>query len=498
MAKDYFQDIVPPTPEGGPSRPASRKLRVTAPPQRRAVTEEEIIQKDKDEGESYDAEDSFESNEADIPAQPQSRGIRSINMPTRPRYRNAAGEIGETAEPGRPNPRRSRNSFSKIWLWILVAICVVVLGFLSLFLFKQTTVTITPRSQDITFDQTSQFMAYPAGSAATGTIAYTVASIDLSASETVASNGMTATQSKASGSITVYNNYSATSVKLIKNTRFQTPSGLIYRTPTDIVVPGKQGSTPGKVTATVEADQTGPQYNSGPIEKLTIPGLQTANAAMYAGMYAESTGGMTGGASGTQQGVAPDVRQAAVADIRSLLTKKAAKFVQDANTSSSLAFAGLTEISFSDMPDADASSSQVVITESAHVSVPVFDSQAFTSAVAQTMAIDSGGAPLSIIAGAGYGAQPTDATPVNLGSDPIDFALVGSAKVIWSVDTSALTKMLAGRDQGAFKTIIGTFPGIDAASARIEPFWKNSFPSDPSAIKVIMNDPASSTAAKSQ
>ena len=90
---------------------------------------------------------------------------------------------------------------------------------------------------------------------------------------------------KASGSITVYNNYSTASVKLIKNTRFQTPAGLIFRVPADVVIPGKQGSTPGQVTVTVFADQVGQQYNIGPTPRLTVPGLQS-NAAMYAQIYA--------------------------------------------------------------------------------------------------------------------------------------------------------------------------------------------------------------------
>ena len=493
MAKDYFQDIVPPG--DGAHKPAARKLRVAPPEHGQEHPSEHIEEPPADQHIStFESDDDFAPEED---TQSQNRGIRSINMPTRPRYRTASGDVSDVATMGRSAPSRAARGGSRLWIWVIAILSVAVLGFLATFLFRQTTVTITPRTQNVTFDQTSQFIAYPSISAATGTLAYTVAATDLTESETVAGNGTTATQTKASGSVTVYNSYSASSVKLIKNTRFQTSSGLVFRTPTDIVVPGRQGTTPGHVTATVQADQTGPQYNGGPFGRMTVPGLQST-PAMYSGIYAQSTAAIGGGTSGTQEGVAANVRQAAVSDIRARLTQKASAFVQSVNTSSNVAFSGLTEITFTDMPDSDATSSQVLISESAHVAVPVFAADAFAADVAQAMAIGATDSPLTLSGGSGFGAQPSDATPVNLGSDSVDFALVGSAQFMWNVDTAALTKALAGRDQSAFQTIVGGFPGIDSAKARIEPFWKNTFPSDPSAIKVVLTISTSSQARRSQ
>ncbi|HVM73873.1 MAG TPA: hypothetical protein VMU13_03305 [Candidatus Paceibacterota bacterium] len=496
MAKDYFQDIVPPS-NGESSRPRGRKVPV--------AVEAESVELQYPHNVTSTTKDTFESDD-DISTEDTvfspPRGIRNINMPTRPRYRSVSGEIGDVTSLGRNPPMRPpRKNFSYTlsykWIWLLVLLCVLTLGFLSLFLFRQTTVTITPHSQALTFDQTAQFMAYPAATAATGTLAYTVAKTDISASETVASNGTTAVQTKASGSITVYNAYSASSITLIKNTRFQTPSGLIFRTPDDIVIPGKHAGTPGSVTVTVEADQTGPQYNIGPVSRFTVPGLQS-QAALYAGVYAQSLGAMSGGASGTQAGVSADVRQSAINDIRSLLAQRANQFVTSLNSSSTVAFSGLSEITFSDAPDADATSSQVVITENAHVAVPIFASNAFAAAVAQTMAIDTNNTSVTLVGGNGYSAQSNDTTPVNLGTDPLNFSLVGSTRLVWMVDTNALAQALAGRDQSMFQTTITGFPGVEAARARIEPFWKNTFPSDPNAIKIIVTDPASKMSDQSQ
>jgi hypothetical protein len=351
-------------------------------------------------------------------------------------------------------------------------------------------VTITPRSQAVTFDQAAQLTAYPEATAATGTLPYTVATTDLSDSDTVQGNGTTATQMKASGSITVYNDYSTASVKLIANTRFQTPAGLIFRTPNAIVIPGKTTSKPGSVNVTVIADQAGPQYNIGPTARFTVPGLPSTSAE-YAGVYAQSTGSMTGGFSGQQEGVSDTVRATAVSDIRTRLAKDVAQYVQSQVTASTTAFASLAQITYTDMPDTDATGTQVQINETAHVELPVFESATFATTVAQAMAITTDNTPVTLIGGSGYGAQSTDSSPVNLGTDPIDFSLVGNATVVWSVDTAALAQALAGRDQNVFQTIIGGFAGIEAASARIEPFWSGNFPTDPSKIKIMVENPGS-------
>jgi hypothetical protein len=51
-----------------------------------------------------------------------------------------------------------------------------------------------------------------------------------------------------------------------------------------------------------------------------------------------------------------------------------------------------------------------------------------------------------------------------------------------------LTEALAGKKQDSFQAIITQFPGVLEAHARIEPFWKNTFPTDPKAIKVDIQE----------
>ena len=62
---------------------------------------------------------------------------------------------------------------------------------------------------------------------------------------------------KASGRIVIYNNYNTAKQRLVRNTRFETPPGFIYRINKSIDVPGQTteaGRTiPGSIEVTIHA-----------------------------------------------------------------------------------------------------------------------------------------------------------------------------------------------------------------------------------------------------
>lgn len=463
MVKDYFQDIMPPSGEAGP-----RRLPQTAP--KIPNTEE------RDEGISSEMEEN----------PPQPRGIRSISAPMRNRQHQRS-EIREI--PGASAPRAPRGRPG--WLiWVAAALSLVVLLGLVLFALRSTTVSVIPKSQVIVFGQTSEFTAYPADSAATGTLSYTVQTIDLEDSQVVPAQGTTTIPaSKATGNIVVFNDYSTASVHLIKNTRFETPEGLVYRVPADVVIPGKKGTTPGQVSITVAADSPGEKYNIGPVSRFTLPGLK--NSVMYTGVYARSTQSMTGGASaGSGPAIAPSDLTAAIAEVRGRLETKTRDAVRALTTDSVIAFADMANISYQDLPRTVETGGGVRIHESAHLTVPVFPADLFASAVGAQVSADAGNASLKLIPGEGFAAHVTASSNPTLGMSPLSFTLAGQGMLVWNVDASALASALAGRESSAFQAIVNNFPGIQEAHARIEPFWKSSFPADPSKIKIDIQEPA--------
>jgi hypothetical protein len=424
---------------------------------------------------------------------PGVRGIRSIAAPARPRPRGAPGigpDMRETLPPNGLPPRPPRKRAT--WLiWAAAVLGIFIVAGLLLFAFRSTTVSVIPKSHTVVFSTSSQYTAFPSATAASGTLSYTVQTSDIEDSAVIAAATSTTRlpAAKASGSIIVYNSFSTSPVRLIKNTRFQDPNGLIFRAPADISIPGKKGSTPGQIQITVIADQAGAQYNIGPTAKFTVPGLKS-NTAMYAGVYAKSTSGMTGGSSGgVGQGIDPATLAKTVADVRGRLLNKAHDAASALSVGSAVAFPDMVQITYQDLPNTTEAGGGVRIHENAHVVIPVFPSDEFAQAVAQSVSADAENAPVSLVGGSGFTGFLASSTSATLGSDPIDFTLAGQAVLIWKIDTQALASALAGRSSGAFQTIVNGFPGIQEAHARIEPFWKSTFPTDANAIKIDVQAP---------
>ena len=122
-------------------------------------------------------------------------------------------------------------------------------------------------------------------------------------------------EEKARGTMTIVNTGNTAVQKLVATTRFQAPDGKIVRLVDAVTVPA---ITDAKKSATVDvevvADKAGPEYNIGPIEKLTIPGFDgSPKADMYYGKITKAlSGGMIGnGAYPTNEDIAKAKTQAA-------------------------------------------------------------------------------------------------------------------------------------------------------------------------------------------
>lgn len=470
MAKDYFQDIIPPQEPDRPRSSAERKVPVSAEDE----TSHETHSRHMSEPVAHDDE----SESVLIP-----RSIRDIApLRQRTRMNDMAPSRGASDAPGVPrSPRKS----SRLFLWIGAVVSLLIVGTLALFALKNTSVTVIPRSHPIAFDQTTHFTAYPAGSAASGTLTYSVDTADFEDSEVVPSQGTEHAETKASGSVTVINDYSSAPSKLVKNTRFEAPGGLIYRVPADVIIPGKKGTTPGQIDVTVVADASGEQYNIGPTARFSVPGLKST-PAMYNNIYARSSTAMSGGFLGDRPAVAASALQAAHSAIRSRIESKIQESIR--SRTHAVIFPDLVRITYSEKPNTPEAGNSVRVHDSAHVEMPMLPDSEFATAIAQSVSADVEGSTVRIVAGPNYVAH-ADATSTTLGSSPLDFTISGQATLVWDVDVASLAKALAGRDETAFQTIVTGFPGIQEAHARIEPFWKNTFPRDPSSITVTVQSP---------
>ncbi len=477
MAKDYFQDILPPQNNGRQGQPRSVSLRRDSdmkPSPMAASQVPEIPDMDSDE----DEVDVQPAGEPNAPA--PERSIR--NIPASPRrMRDDMNETPRNAPPMQ-KPKKSKMK----WLWLFAAVFLVVSGILLLIALRGTSVSVEPRTHTVVFDETSRFTTYPQTTAPTGTLVYTTQTVEVEDSEPVESSGTVQVQEKASGNITIFNNFQTAPLKFVKNTRFQTADGLIFRAPADIVVPGKSGTTPGQVTVTVVADAAGEKYNIAP-SKLTLPGLK--GTAEFDKVYAQSSVAFTGGFSGDRPGISESSLGAARTAVRGRLEQKIRESISALATDAAVTFPELAQITYTDLPTTSEAGSGARIHEKATALVPIMQAPDFALAVARTVSADTENVNIRLVGIKDFGGLLVSASSTP-GTDPLQFQLTGQAMLIWGVNAGDLAQALAGRDKSAFSTIITGFPGIESAKARIEPFWSTSFPGDAGAIRINISDPA--------
>lgn len=473
MANDYFQDI---TPESGtPIRYTTEGPRDEA-------------------GAPVPSRVSVRSGVQAPPTPPTSpmTGEKSIRNVTVQRTRPRAGGMGGDIRPDpvpvfAPEPPRKRRS-SRLWIWILALASILVLGgALLAFALKSTTVRVKPLAQPIVFDAT----VYGASlnGTATGTIPYTVKEFEFEDSAVVPAQGTERAEDKATGTVIVYNNYSTTPQRLIKNTRFETPQGLVFRIPESIVVPGKNGSTPGQLQVTVFADQPGEAYNVGPVEKLTLPGLKST-ADMYAGIYARSTAAMSGGFVGERPAVAPGAMESARSEVRARLEKKAQESALAVSSESLFVLPSLVQISYQSLPSTTEAGGGLRMHEKAKVVVPVFSPEVFGAAIAQGVTAADTSSGVRLTPGSGFSATVAEGDSAQIGVGAFRFSLSGAGTLVWDIPLEALTEALAGKDQTVFQTVVEGFPSIQEAHANISPFWRSTFPDDASDIEIVREEPA--------
>jgi len=168
----------------------------------------------------------------------------------------------------------------------IVAVLILGFGFLISALISGADVTVYPKFKDATVQATFSAVKDPQ----VGELSYELLTLEADGERQVSATGEEQVSERATGNILIYNAFSTSPQRLIKNTRFESPDGLIYRINESVEVPGMveddDGSpVPGVITAKVFADGTGEQYNISPV-RFTVPGL--AGSDQFDTMYAES------------------------------------------------------------------------------------------------------------------------------------------------------------------------------------------------------------------
>jgi len=381
-------------------------------------------------------------------------------------------------------PRSHSGGWKKRFFWSsLIVIAALAVGVFLFNSFASATITITPRQETISIS--GDFVAKKGVPAAD--LPFEIMSVPGEESMDIPADEERTVDEKASGIIIVYNDYSAAPQRLVKNTRFETPDGKIYRLKDSIVVPGqaKEGgkTVPGSVEALVLADQGGETYNIG-LSDFTIPGFK--GDPRYEKFYARSKGEMTGGFSGVKRFPTDSALKAAVGLLTTSIGDRLTKNAEAQKPAGYTFYPSSSVITIADDPNVSVSGKIATVTVKGSLSAPIFPTDTLSQLIARRSLASFDGSPIDIPDLSDISITFSEAKP-DLSGDSIALSLSGQAHVVWRVDSAELSARVAGKPRSEFNTILAGLQNVRRAEAALMPFWLSVFPEDVNRITIRIN-----------
>ncbi|MFA5838481.1 MAG: hypothetical protein WC849_00885 [Candidatus Paceibacterota bacterium] len=402
--------------------------------------------------------------------------IRRVSL-NREESRNKA----DVEIPSPPKIRREKRA-SSFGLWFVALIIIVFLFFLFSIFFSGAKVLVYPQKASVQLDEnfvlTKDIEKLDA-------IQYEIMTLNKEGSKTVKAKGEEYVEENASGTITVFNNFDSKDQRLIKNTRFESSDGLIYRIRNSIVVPGiKQvngKSVPGSVDVKVYADEPGEKYNIG-LADFTIPGFK--GDPRFNKFYARSKTNMVGGFVGNIKIVSDVDKETVVNQIHSEIEKEILAEIQSQIPKDFILFNDLIKITFEPLPNSNMDSDTVLIKEKTILSAVILSKIELAKFIAQAKIEKYTGEDVEVL--------NLDKLTISVVDKDIDISkkgdininIKGDAQIIWIYDEDMLKADLIGKNKGDFDVILSKYKGIDKAELVLRPFWKRVFPDNPENIKI--------------
>ncbi len=362
------------------------------------------------------------------------------------------------------------------YMTLLVVALVVAVSIGALFYFSVAKVEVIPST--ISAAVQSSFTAHKSS----GSLPFEIITAQKIASQSVKGSGSKTVNSSASGTITIYNTQTKAQT-LITNTRFATSAGLIFKIHSAITVPGGTAAKPGSITTKVYADKASSSYNVGPTS-FTIPGF--AGTPQEKMVYARSSSAMTGGASGSVPTVDMALEEQARSALKSALTPDLLESIKTQIPSGYVLVPGAVTTVYEELDSAPSSTTGMVeVKEQGTITAVIFPNTALAKGIAYS------------VAGLGYQGEPLTLTSIdNLllayvsMPDPSDetfsFTIAGTASLTYTVDQSRISAAVAGKTRSAAEVALTNYPEIKKAILILRPFWRQTFPQDPSSISVVV------------
>jgi hypothetical protein len=353
----------------------------------------------------------------------------------------------------------------------------------------KTELTVHPEFREPNIS--SEFIAYP--DKRSDSLSYEIITLEATSESQIAASGEIQVQEQTKGVIEIIKTTPGAE-RLIANTRFRTPEGLVFRIAQPVVVPGaitdnSGTSVPGSIQAEVVADKIGEEYNIAAGVRFDVPGFEESGLNdLYKAIYAQSRDAFTGGFDGPQfkidEASLATARQALQVALRNQLLER----VEKEKPTGFVTFPGAVAITYNQLPAVEYGEDLVTIREQAILQVPLFKASEFGSFLAKEAVATYSGGPVRVddISTLTFEYTAASTSFSVIANEPsLSFRLTGKPLLIWEYDAEKLRTDLAGLPKTAINNAITAYPAIKGAKVSVTPFWKRSFPSDPQDIVVI-------------
>ncbi len=422
---------------------------------------------------------------------PERRSIRNVTLPNRAQpieplapqiteERVRVSSIERRSEPITMTKEPIKGRGFRIFMWIIACVAVLIFVATMLMVFAKATVTVTPKNASISI--ATEIVADQSGAAES--IPFETIALGKISSVEVAATGQTFVSEKARGTITIYNNFSTNPQRLVKNTRFTTASGLVYRIDSSVTIPGRKvegGVTvPGSVDALVFADEAGPSYNIASAE-FTIPGFKD-DPARYTKFSAKTKTEIKGGFIGNIPKVDESVKRQKYAEMEAVLSERLTKEIAAALPPGFVLLKGAIAVSTSTgltSPAAGGAIIELAATATAYI-LPEKQLALSLARVAIPEFVDASVRiqdPNSLTLM--IKKLPTTENPT------LAFSVVGDTTIVWVYDEKALKEAIIGQPIKNTGAILARFTALSGEPiVSIQPFYKRSFPATPTRITI--------------
>lgn len=380
---------------------------------------------------------------------------------------------------------KAGGGFPVKWAWIaggvlVLALCVYLYGALA-----KATIQVFPVTETLSFqEKISADTSYDNVNVLKNIIPARLVVQEASLTQEFPATGSASNDGKAAGTIKVYNKVSpATPITLKEGTHFLSDSGKYFVSLTRIVIPAMKGNVAGSIDVSVQAEESGTEYNIG-ASKFSVPKL--SGTAYYYNIWAESKSSMAGGYTG-------NVKKVSKSDLATAKDVLGKKILEDAEASLRGQISAdevlLEGALIRSVIESTADSKEGDIkdafnqTAKAKVSALVFkkdDIQKFAKLDAQSK-LDDGKELLEESLQVSY---VTGAVDMQTGTIKMDVSVSG--QTYYAVDSNSFIDALPQKNASQIQQVISQqYPSeISKTVVNFWPFWVTKAPKDKGKIKI--------------